>query len=110
MEFHFDNSLSLDQDFTGDMNSFQSNSRMPFHIANGDAGNRSQFGYAGPPAETCMVCFPISPHFCFAAQPVPIKNILSTASHADLLGAQNQAHTKLYEGYIGLKHDVFAKT
>ena len=37
-------------------------------------------------------------------------NILSTASHADLLGAQNPAHTKLYEDYIGLKHDVFAKS
>ena len=39
-----------------------------------------------------------------------MQNALSTASHAELLGAQNQAHTKLYEEYIGLKHDVMSKT
>lgn len=43
-------------------------------------------------------------------QPVPMQNALRTASHAELLGAQNQAHTKLYEEYIGLKHDVMSKT
>jgi hypothetical protein len=49
MDFNFDDSVPLDQNFTGDINSYQRNSRMPLH---NDAGNRSQFGYAGPPAET----------------------------------------------------------
>ena len=123
MEFNFDDLLPLDQNFTGDTrswNPFQNNSLIPFY---NDAGNRSQIGYAGPPAETRMVSFAISltfcdmqPFFCFfqyqqnaVAQPVPMQNTLSTASHADLLGAQNQAHTKLYEGYIGLKHDISTK-
>jgi hypothetical protein len=105
MDFYFDNSVSLDQNFTGDMNSFQNNSWTPFH---NDAGNRSQFGYAGPPADTRMVSFVISLQPNALAQPVP-QNTLRTASHADLLGAQNQAHTKLYEEYIALKHDVCAK-
>jgi hypothetical protein len=29
---------------------------------------------------------------------------LVPSSHADLSGAQNQAHTKIYEGYIGLMY------
>lgn len=122
MEFNFDESVStlqVDHNFTGDtINSYQKNTRMPFHTGN-DAGNRSQIGYAGPPSETQtrMVIFLIAilAKIIFLpswSQPltVPMQNMLSTASHADLLGAQNQAHTKLYEAYIGLKHDILSKT